>query len=114
MQIQDQKQGVHATIIVAAGSGVRAGLTQGRPKQYCDAGGKPILRRTLEAFINHPQVHLVVAVIRAADEDLYEEAIRGLRSEKLLKPALGGATRQLSVAAGLDALASFSPDAVLI
>ena len=114
MQIQDQKQGVHATIIVAAGSGVRAGLTQGRPKQYCDAGGKPILRRTLEAFINHPQVHLVVAVIRAGDEDLYEEAIRGLRSEKLLKPAPGGATRQLSVAAGLDALASFSPDAVLI
>ena len=114
MQIQDQKQGVHATIIAAAGSGVRAGLTQGRPKQYCDAGGKPILRRTLEAFINHPQVHLVVAVIRAGDEDLYEEAIRGLQSEKLLKPAPGGATRQLSVAAGLDALASFSPDAVLI
>jgi 2-C-methyl-D-erythritol 4-phosphate cytidylyltransferase / 2-C-methyl-D-erythritol 2,4-cyclodiphosphate synthase len=114
MQIQDQKQGVHATIVVAAGSGVRAGLTQGRPKQFCDAGGKPILRRTLEAFIDHPQVHLVVAVIRAGDEDLYEEAIRGLQSEKLLKPAPGGATRQLSVASGLDALASFSPDAVLI
>jgi 2-C-methyl-D-erythritol 4-phosphate cytidylyltransferase/2-C-methyl-D-erythritol 2,4-cyclodiphosphate synthase len=114
MQIQDQKQRVHATIIVAAGSGVRAGLKQGRPKQYCDAGGKPILRRTLEAFSNHPQVHLIVAVIRAGDENLYEEAIRGLRSEKLLQPVPGGATRQLSVAAGLDALASFSPDAVLI
>ena len=114
MQIQDQKQRVHATIIVAAGSGVRAGLKQGRPKQYCDAGGKPILRRTLEAFLDHPRVHLVLAVIRAGDEDLYEEATRGLQSEKLLKPVPGGATRQLSVAAGIEALASFSPDAVLI
>jgi 2-C-methyl-D-erythritol 4-phosphate cytidylyltransferase/2-C-methyl-D-erythritol 2,4-cyclodiphosphate synthase len=114
MQIQDQKQGVHAAIIVAAGSGVRAGLKQGRPKQYCEAGGKPILRRTLEAFISHPRVHLVLAVIRAGDEDLYEKATRGLRSEKLLKPVAGGATRQLSVAAGLEALASFSPHAVLI
>ena len=114
MQIQDQKQRVHAAIIVAAGSGVRAGLKQGRPKQYCEAGGKPILRRTLEAFISHPRVHLVLAVIRAGDEDLYEKATRGLRSEKLLKPVAGGATRQLSVAAGLEALASFSPHAVLI
>ena len=114
MQIQDQKQRIHATVIVAAGSGVRAGLKQGRPKQYCSAGGKPILRRTLDAFINHPQVHFVVAVIRAGDEDLYEEATGGLQSEKLLKPVPGGATRQLSVAAGLDALAPFSPDAVLI
>ncbi len=31
-----------------------------------------------------------------------------------MKPVPGGATRQLSVAAGLDALDSFSPDAVLI
>jgi 2-C-methyl-D-erythritol 4-phosphate cytidylyltransferase / 2-C-methyl-D-erythritol 2,4-cyclodiphosphate synthase len=114
MQIQDQKHRVHATIIVAAGSGVRAGLKQGRPKQYCDAGGKPILRRTLEAFIDHLQIHYVVVVIRAGDEDLYDEAIQGLRSEKLLKAVPGGATRQLSVAAGLDALVSFSPDAVLI
>ncbi len=114
MQIQDQKQRIHAAIIVAAGSGVRAGLKQGRPKQYCDAGGKPILRRTLEAFISHPRIRLVLTVIRAGDEDLYEEATRGIQSDKLLQPVPGGATRQLSVSAGLEALASFSPDAVLI
>ena len=114
MQIQDQKQRVHAAVIVAGGSGVRAGLKQGRPKQYCCIGGKPILRRTLEAFIDHPHVHLVLAVIRAGDEGLYEEAVKGLSSAKLLKPVPGGATRQLSVAAGLEALTSFSPDAVLI
>ncbi len=114
MQIQDQKQRVHAAVIVAGGSGIRAGLKQGRPKQYCAAGGKAIMRRTLEAFLNHPRVNLVLAVIRAGDEDLYEEAAEGLSSKKLLKPVPGGATRQLSVAAGLEALASFLPDAVLI
>ena len=114
MQIKDQKQRLHAAIIVAAGSGVRAGLRQGRPKQYCSAGGMPILRRTLEAFTGHPRIHLVLTVIRAGDEALYEEAARGLQSEKLLNPVPGGATRQLSVAAGLEALLPFSPDAVLI
>ncbi|MFZ1109088.1 MAG: bifunctional 2-C-methyl-D-erythritol 4-phosphate cytidylyltransferase/2-C-methyl-D-erythritol 2,4-cyclodiphosphate synthase [Rhodomicrobium sp.] len=114
MQNQDQNQLANAVVIVAAGSGVRAGQRQGRPKQYCLAGGKPVLRRTLEAFIGHPDVHYVLAVIRAGDEALYEEAVAGLRSGKLLKPVPGGATRQLSVAAGLEALASCEPAAVLI
>ncbi len=114
MQIRDQKQSANAAVIVAGGSGVRAGQRQGRPKQYCLAGGKPVLRRTLEAFISHPDVHLVLTVIRAGDEALYNEALQGLHSAKLLKPVPGGATRQLSVAAGLEALAPLSPGAVLI
>ncbi len=114
MQNQDQKQSLHVAIIVAGGSGVRAGQSQGRPKQYCLVGGKPVLRRTIEAFAAHPNVHAVLTVIRAGDEALYEEAVQGVRSQKLLRPVHGGATRQLSVAAGLDALASLSPSAVLI
>jgi 2-C-methyl-D-erythritol 4-phosphate cytidylyltransferase/2-C-methyl-D-erythritol 2,4-cyclodiphosphate synthase len=114
MQNQDQNQLANAAVIVAAGSGVRAGLLQGRPKQYCFAGGKPVLRRTIEAFVAHPNVHYVLTVIREGDEALYEEAVEGLLSSKLLKPVAGGATRQLSVAAGLEALASLSLNAVLI
>ena len=45
---------------------------------------------------------------------MYHESLAGLSSGKLLQPVPGGATRQLSVAAGLDALAQLSPDAVLI
>ncbi|MFZ1108918.1 MAG: bifunctional 2-C-methyl-D-erythritol 4-phosphate cytidylyltransferase/2-C-methyl-D-erythritol 2,4-cyclodiphosphate synthase [Rhodomicrobium sp.] len=114
MQNQDQNQRANAAVIVAAGSGLRAGQRQGRPKQYCFAGGKTVLRRTIEAFASHPDVAYVLTVIRAGDEDLYEETVEGLRSDKLLKPVPGGATRQLSVANGLAALAALQPHAVLI
>jgi 2-C-methyl-D-erythritol 4-phosphate cytidylyltransferase/2-C-methyl-D-erythritol 2,4-cyclodiphosphate synthase len=114
MQNQDQNQRANAAVIVAAGSGVRAGQRQGRPKQYCFAGGKTVLRRTIEAFASHPDVTYVLTVIRAGDEDLYEETVEGLRPDKLLKPVPGGATRQLSVANGLAALGALQPHAVLI
>jgi 2-C-methyl-D-erythritol 4-phosphate cytidylyltransferase/2-C-methyl-D-erythritol 2,4-cyclodiphosphate synthase len=114
MQKQDQNQSSNAALIVAAGSGVRAGLQQGRPKQYCLAGGEPVLRRTVRAFLEHPQIHHVLVVLRAGDEALYAEALAGLTSVKLLHSVPGGATRQLSVAAGLEALEPLAPDAVLI
>jgi 2-C-methyl-D-erythritol 4-phosphate cytidylyltransferase / 2-C-methyl-D-erythritol 2,4-cyclodiphosphate synthase len=114
MQNQDQNQNRNAAIIVAAGSGVRAGLHYGRPKQYCSVGGEAVLCRTLRAFLEHPEVHNVLTVIRAGDEALYEETVTGLSSEKLMKPVPGGATRQLSVSAGLEALAAVAPNAVLI
>jgi 2-C-methyl-D-erythritol 4-phosphate cytidylyltransferase/2-C-methyl-D-erythritol 2,4-cyclodiphosphate synthase len=114
MQNQDQNQSHNAALIVAAGSGVRAGLAQGRPKQYAIAGGEPVLRRTLRVFLEHPQVRRVLCAIRAGDEALYEEAVAGLASGKLLPPVPGGATRQLSVLAGLEVLAAHSPGGVII
>ena len=56
----------------------------------------------------------MLVVLRAGDEALYKEALAGLSSAKLMPAVPGGATRQLSVAAGLEALAPLSPDAVLI
>jgi 2-C-methyl-D-erythritol 4-phosphate cytidylyltransferase/2-C-methyl-D-erythritol 2,4-cyclodiphosphate synthase len=114
MQNQDQNQSHNAALIVAAGSGVRAGLAQGRPKQYAVAGGEPVLRRTLRIFLEHPHVHWVLCAIRAGDEALYEEAVAGLPREKLLPAVPGGATRQLSVLAGLEALSAHLPNSVLI
>jgi 2-C-methyl-D-erythritol 4-phosphate cytidylyltransferase / 2-C-methyl-D-erythritol 2,4-cyclodiphosphate synthase len=114
MQKQDQNQRANAAVIVAAGSGVRAGQHHGRPKQYCFVGGRTVLQRTIEAFASHPDTRYVLVVIRAGDEDLYEESVAGLSSGKLLKPVLGGATRQLSVANGLEALSSLAPGGVLI
>ncbi len=114
MQKQDQNQRDNAAIVVAAGSGLRAGSQQGRPKQYCIVGGEMVLRRSVRAFIEHPRIQRVLVVIRAGDEALCDDALAGLMSDKLLAPVMGGATRQLSVAAGLEALASLSPAAVLI
>ncbi len=114
MQKQDQNQRRSAALIVAGGSGARAGLQQGRPKQYCSVGGEAVLRRTVRAYLEHQGVAHVLVVLRAGDEALYKEALAGLSSAKLMPAVPGGTTRQLSVAAGLEALAPLSPDAVLI
>jgi len=99
-----------AVIIVAAGRGSRAGGDG--PKQYQNLGGSSVLQHTLQVFANHDDVDAIVVVIHPDDEELYQSAIGA--NEKLLACAFGGATRQLSVVAGLDALAEIAPQKVLI
>lgn len=97
-------------LIVAGGSGQRFGAE--RPKQYLDLAGKPVLRRTVEAFLSHPQVTGVRVVIDPAWRDAYDAAVSGLG---LPDPVAGGASRQDSVRNGLEALAADgAPDLVLI
>lgn len=96
-------------LIVAAGRGLRFGADL--PKQYLHLAGKPILRRTVEAFLRHPGVTNVRVVIDPAFRDLYDQAVAGL---DLLPPIAGGPTRQDSVLNGLEALAGQAPDLVLI
>ena len=58
-----------------------------------------------------------MAVIRAEDSGLYREALEHIGPEvaaAIGPPAIGGATRQQSVLAGLEALAGTPPDIVLI
>src|SRR5271168_2092487 len=102
--------GTVAAIVVAGGRGERAGGDV--PKQYRDIAGEPMLRPTLVAFLGHPDVALVQPVIHLADEALYRSAIAGL--DKLPPPVAGGATRQASVRAGLEAVAAREPAIVLI
>ncbi|KAA0598805.1 2-C-methyl-D-erythritol 4-phosphate cytidylyltransferase/2-C-methyl-D-erythritol 2,4-cyclodiphosphate synthase [Azospirillum lipoferum] len=97
-------------LIVAGGSGQRFGAE--RPKQYLDLAGKPVLRRTVEAFLRHPQVTGVRVVIDPAWREVYDAAVSGLG---LPVPVAGGASRQDSVRNGLEALATDRvPDLVLI
>lgn len=97
-------------LIVAGGSGQRFGAE--RPKQYLDLAGKPVLRRTVEAFLGHPQVTGVRVVIDPSWRDAYDAALFGLA---LPDPVAGGASRQDSVRHGLEALvADGAPDLVLI
>jgi 2-C-methyl-D-erythritol 4-phosphate cytidylyltransferase/2-C-methyl-D-erythritol 2,4-cyclodiphosphate synthase len=98
-----------AALIVAAGSGSRHGGDL--PKQYQLLGGHPILRRTVEAFTNHPAIDEVYVVIGRGHEALYAKTVGDLLPQSHI---LGGATRQESVRLGLEALASASPGFVLI
>src|SRR5215470_16746471 len=101
--------GMVAAVVVAAGRGLRAGGDQ--PKQYRTVGGEPVIRPSLAALAAHPGVAAVQPVIHPDDVARFEAASAGLA---LLPAVFGGATRQASVHAGLEALASRRPDVVLV
>jgi 2-C-methyl-D-erythritol 4-phosphate cytidylyltransferase/2-C-methyl-D-erythritol 2,4-cyclodiphosphate synthase len=93
-------------LIVAAGRGERLGA--GLPKQYRLLGGKPVLRRAVEALARHPAIAAVRVVIGAGQSDLAGEALEGVDVGELIE---GGAERADSVRAGL---ARIEGDAVLV
>lgn len=102
-----------AVLVVAAGKGERVsadGSTD--PKQYRLVAGKPVLARTISAFLGVPNLTRLVTVIHADHAERYA-ALR-LDDERLLPPVVGGASRQASVLEGLKALAPHKPDLVLI
>lgn len=101
-----------AVIIVAAGRGSRFGGDL--PKQYAPLAGETVLARTLGVFLAHPAIDHVQVVIHADDGVPYGESVAAMHSAKLLAAVTGGATRQASVLAGLEALAQMQPDSVLI
>jgi len=98
-----------AAVVVAAGRGLRAG--GGLPKQYRLLAGEPVIRSSLSLFSWHGEIGAVQAVIHPDDRVSYDKAAVGLR---LLPPVAGGATRQASVRAGLEALSAMNPDIVLV
>ena len=98
-----------AVVIVAGGSGLRAGGET--PKQYQLIGGKPVIWWTIKAFAEHSGVAHVQPVIGEGHDGMYARATEGL----MIEPAVrGGATRQDSCRAGLEALARHRPGKVLI
>ena len=104
-----------ALVVVAAGRGSRLGSE--RPKQYLDCAGRPLIARTLEAMTAAWPFSAITVVIHADDRGLYEEALSHLTpsaAAAIGSPAIGGATRQQSVLAGLEALEAVRPDIVLI
>jgi 2-C-methyl-D-erythritol 4-phosphate cytidylyltransferase / 2-C-methyl-D-erythritol 2,4-cyclodiphosphate synthase len=102
-----------AALIVAAGRGTRAaapskaGLINAAPaKQYALLGNRTVLARACDAFVGHPGIDMVQVVIHPDDTAAYTTATATLPQHKLRPPVLGGATRQTSVLAGLQALAA--------
>lgn len=102
-------------IVVAAGRGSRVGGDV--PKQYKLCAGRPLLCHTLEALAASHEFCATTIVIHAGDRAHYDRFVAALApacAASLGPPALGGATRQASVLAGLEAQADYAPDLVLI
>ena len=98
----------HHAVIVAAGTGSRAGGD--RPKQFQPLAGRPVLRWSVETLVSSSITDIIV-VIAPGDERLAEDAMEGLSGWRL---ALGQATRSLSVQAGLALIDGADDDIVLI
>ena len=96
-------------LVVGAGEGQRFGGEL--PKQYHLLAGVAVMRRSLKAFMYHPDVSAVQAVIHPNHHELYDAAAQGLA---LPVPVDGGATRQGSVLNGLESLNADEPSTVLI
>ena len=93
-------------LILAAGSGTRFGGAL--PKQFLPLAGVPILQRSVAAFAAHPRIRRVVLV---GDAAAIQRHCPNVGAQLVVA---GGATRQASARAGLEALAEDAPDAVLI
>lgn len=97
-----------AAIVVAAGKGLRVGGDT--PKQFRTWRGKPLIRHSVEALHSAGATPLVVVIAPDARADA-EAALMGIADVQFVA---GGASRQDSVRAGLEALAGTDPVAVLI
>jgi 2-C-methyl-D-erythritol 4-phosphate cytidylyltransferase/2-C-methyl-D-erythritol 2,4-cyclodiphosphate synthase len=97
-----------AAIVVAAGKGLRVGGDQ--PKQFRLWRGKPLIRHSVEALLDAGADPLVVVIAPDARAGA-EAALAGVAGVCFVT---GGATRQDSVRAGLEALVEGAPDNVLI
>jgi 2-C-methyl-D-erythritol 4-phosphate cytidylyltransferase/2-C-methyl-D-erythritol 2,4-cyclodiphosphate synthase len=86
-------------VVVAAGDGRRLGRE--RPKAFVKLGGRPLLAHAIELFEAHPRVERMVVVVPEGWEEPTALLADELAAGKVAASVPGGATRALSVAAGL-------------
>ncbi len=102
-------------LVVAAGRGARFGGEV--PKQYRRCGPRQLLATTISALHAALPAARLTVVIHPDDSERYRDAIAELSPEayaRLTPPALGGQSRQQSVAKGLEALSGEKLEVVLI
>ena len=97
-----------SVVIVAAGGGTRAG--PGLAKQWRILAGKPVLRWSVEALLAAGARELIVVVGDGGDA-LAADALAGLT---VWRTVAGGASRALSVQAGLRAINGPADEPVLV
>lgn len=95
-----------AALIVAAGSGTRAGGAL--PKQYRPIAGTPMLRRAYDAVAAHAGIDMVLVVVSADERDRAAAILPGAEL------VAGGSSRRESVANGLHHLADRGVGRVLV
>lgn len=90
---------MNVAILVAAGRGVR----MGRDKLFLEVAGKPVVAHTWARFDGALSIDQIVIVVRAGMEDKFAAIARTYKFKKKFQIVTGGAERQDSVWAGLEA-----------
>lgn len=86
-------------IIVAGGSGSR--MQSEKPKQFIEIAGKPIVFRTIDAFLAFDKNILLILVLPSQFIKEWSEKLANIEAYKNIKIIAGGSTRTASVREGL-------------
>lgn len=90
----------NVAVIFAGGSGRRMNA-KGRPKQFLEFRGKPIIIYTIELFDNHPDIDGIIVVCIEAWIPFLRKMISKFQVNKVVSIVPGGETGQESIYNGL-------------
>ena len=103
---------MNVAIIAAAGQGTRLG--SGRPKQFLELAGTPILFHTLKAFEQCDVIKEIIVVIPPQDSATFLSLANKFGLRKLARVVPGGTTRAQSVLHGLQAVREATAEIVAV
>lgn len=89
-------------VIVAGGSGVRMGMSI--PKQFLMLHGKPVLMRSIEAFISYDQQIQIILVLPEQEKSRWQQLCQKFHFIIPHQQVNGGEDRTASVRNGLSAI----------
>ena len=94
---------MNIALIFAGGTGVRMN-NKGKPKQFLELHGKPIIIYTLEAFEHHPEIDKIVVVCLESYIGELKKSIKKFDLNKITEIVPGGNSGFESIFIGLTAL----------
>jgi len=103
---------MNTAIIAAAGSGSR--MASGRPKQFLELSGTPIIFHTLRRFEECESIDEIIVVLPAEESAGFVSAAGKFGLRKLSKVVPGGTTRADSVKRGLVSIRQATAGVVVV
>lgn len=94
---------MNCALIFAGGTGTRMN-TKGKPKQFLELHGKPIIIYTIEKFEHCHAIDEIVVACNPDWIDYLQKLLEKFQITKVIKVVPGGATGQVSIRNGLMAL----------
>lgn len=95
-------------VLLAGGVGQRVGA--GRPKQFVDVLGRPVIAYTLEIFERHPEIDDILVVCHREWRNFLEDIVRVCGFKKVVKIVDGGVDFQHSMINGMRGLKDIAAD----